>query len=65
MERECGRCLDGVVHVGSPTEVRTASCPNCHGTGKVLSYLYPRPKGRRAPWPPKVDAEARRSGDAR
>ncbi len=65
-ERECGRCLDGVVHVGSPTEVRTAPCPDCRGTGRVLSYLYPRPKGRRGPWPPEeAAAEGRRTQDAR
>lgn len=65
-ERECGRCLGGVVHVGSPTEVRTAPCPDCHGTGKVLSYLYPKPKGRRGPWPPEeTAAQGRRTGDAR
>jgi hypothetical protein len=59
-ERECGRCFGGVVHVGRPTEVRTAPCPDCHGTGKVLCFLYPKPKGRRGPWPP----EGRRAGDA-
>ena len=64
VERECDRCFGGVVHVGSPTEMGTASCPNCRGTGKVLSYLYPKPKGRRGPWPPKEAAKGRRSGDA-
>ena len=65
VERECLRCLGGIVHIGGPTEVRTASCPNCEGTGKVLSYLYPKPKGRRGPWPlEKTTAEGRRSGEA-
>lgn len=64
-ERECGRCFDGAVHIGLPTEVRTAPCPNCGGTGKVLSHLYPKPKGRRGPWPPKEAAEGRSDGDAR
>lgn len=64
-ERECGRCFDGVVHVGGPTEVRAAPCPNCRGTGKVLSFLYPKPKGRRGPWPPGEAAEGGRAGDAR
>jgi hypothetical protein len=65
-ERDCGRCFDGVVHVGSPTEVRTAPCPDCRGTGKVLSYLYPKPKGRRGLWPPEdAAAEGPRAGDAR
>lgn len=64
VERECVRCLDGVVHVGGPMEVRTAPCPNCRGTGRVLSFLYPKPKGRRGPWPPKGDvAEGRRIDD--
>ena len=48
-ERECYRCFGGVVHVGGPAEVRTIPCPDCRGTGRVLSYLYPRPKGRRGP----------------
>ena len=52
VERECQRCEEGRVHVGGPHEARTGPCPDCHGTGKVLSYLYPRPKGRRGPWPP-------------
>lgn len=65
MERECGRCFDGAVHVGGPMEVRTAPCPNCRGTGKVLSYLYPKPEGRRGPWPPEEAAEVGRGKDAR
>ncbi|QIN78353.1 hypothetical protein GBA65_07270 [Rubrobacter marinus] len=64
-ERGCVRCFDGVVHVGGPAEVRTAPCPDCCGTGKVLSYLYPRPKGRRGPWPPEEPAQRRRPGDTR
>lgn len=64
VERECGRCFDGVVHVGGPMEVRTAPCPTCHGTCKVLSYLYPKPEGRRGPWPPQeaVAENRRREG---
>ncbi len=59
-ERECGRCLDGVIHVGDPTEVRTGPCPDCRGTGRIFSYLYPKPKGHRGPWPPEeVAAEGR------
>ena len=65
VERECGRCFDGAVHVGGPMEVRTAPCPNCKGTGKVLSYLYPKPEGRRGPWPPEEAAEGGRGKDAR
>ncbi len=52
VERECQRCEEGCVHVGGPCEVETEPCPDCRGTGKVLSYLYPRPKGRCGPWPP-------------
>lgn len=59
-ERECGRCFDGAIYVGEPTEVRIAPCPDCRGTGRVLAFLYPRPKGRRGSWPP----EGRRDGDA-
>jgi len=66
VERACPRCLGGVVHLGSPTEVRTASCPDCEGTGRVLSYLYLKPKGRRGPWPPEeTAAEGRRTDGAR
>lgn len=65
VERECGRCFDGIVHIGGPTEVRTALCPNCQGTGKVPTYLYPKPKGRRGPWPPEKAAEGGRGRDAR
>jgi len=57
VERECGRCLEGVVHVGGPAEVKTAPCPDCEGTGKTLAFLYPKPKGRRGPWPPEGAAE--------
>jgi hypothetical protein len=65
-ERECGRCFGGAIHVGGPTEVRTSPCPDCRGTGKVLCFLYPRPKGRRGPWPPQQEAaaEGRSAGDA-
>jgi hypothetical protein len=56
-EHECGRCLDGLVHVGRPEEARTEPCPDCGGTGKVLAYLYPKPRGRRGPWPPEAAAE--------
>ena len=62
-ERECIRCFGGIIHVGGPTEVRTAPCPDCEGTGRVLSYLYPRPKDRRGPWPPEeTAAEGRPNG---
>jgi hypothetical protein len=64
-ERECGRCFGGVVYVGGPAEVRTAPCPDCRGTGRVLAYLYPRPKGRRGPWLPEETAQGRCPGDAR
>lgn len=57
VERECGRCLGGLVHVGGPTRLKTAPCPECEGTGRVLAFLYPKPKGRRGPWPPKSLAE--------
>lgn len=56
-ERECGWCWGGAVHIGGPEEVRTAPCPDCGGTGRVLAYLYPKPKGRRGPWPPGCAAE--------
>ncbi len=66
VERECAGCLDGMVHVGGPMEVRTVPCPTCRGTGKVLSYLYPRPKGRHGTWPPEeATAKGRRIGSAR
>jgi hypothetical protein len=66
VERECRRCFEGVIHVGGPKEVRTAPCPDCQGTGKVLAYLYPKPKGRRGPWPPQgAAAEGWRIRDAR
>lgn len=45
VDRECTRCEKGRVHIGGPHEVKTGLCPACCGTGKVLSYLYPRPKG--------------------
>lgn len=57
VERECGRCLEGVIHVGGPTELQTAPCPSCGGTRKVLAFLYPKPRGRRGPWPPEGAAE--------
>lgn len=57
VERECLRCEEGRVPVGTVHEVKTDDCPECKGTGKVLSYLYPKPKGRRGPWPP-VEAAA-------
>ena len=64
--RECRRCFDGVVHIGGPNEVKTAPCSDCRGTGRVLSYIYPKPKGRRGPWPPGKDAvESRHTNDAR
>jgi hypothetical protein len=63
VEKECGRCFDGTVHVGGPAEVRTAPCPDCHGTGRILSYLYPKPKGRRGPWPPEGTAAEGRRGE--
>lgn len=52
VERECGRCLKGLVHVGGPTELDTAPCPDCEGTGTILAFLYPKPRSRRGPWPP-------------
>jgi ribosomal protein S27AE len=64
VERECARCLDGVIHVGGPTEVKTTTCPHCGGTGEVRAFLYPKPKGRRGLWPPEeAAAEARRTSD--
>jgi hypothetical protein len=51
-ERECHHCTEGRVRLGTPTGSRTEECPACGGTGRVLSYLYPKPKGRRGPWPP-------------
>jgi len=66
VERKCLRCDEGRVHIGTVHEVRTDDCPDCEGSGKVLSYLYPKPKGRRGPWPPeKVSAEGQRTGAGR
>jgi hypothetical protein len=62
VERKCGRCEEGRVHVGGPLEVKTGPCPDCGGTGKVLSYLYPKPKGRRGPWPPEGPVAEGRPG---
>lgn len=46
--------------------MRTNPCINCHGTGKILAYLYPKPKGRRGPWPPEgAAAEGRRDKEVR
>lgn len=53
VERECRRCLRGRVHVGPPTELETEPCPDCRGTGKVLVFVYPKPKGWRGEWPPR------------
>jgi hypothetical protein len=55
-ERECARCEEGHVHVGGSLEVRTVPCPDCRGTGRILCFLYPKPKGRRGPWPPESAA---------
>jgi len=57
VERECRRCLEGVVHIGRPTELKTAPCPDCGGAGMILAFLYPKPRGRRGPWPPQGAAE--------
>ena len=66
VERQCLRCEEGRIHVGTPHEVKTDLCPDCKGSGRVLSYLYPKPKGRRGPWPPKeVAAEGKRAGGSR
>lgn len=56
VEKDCTRCGEGRVHVGGSLEVRTAPCPDCRGTGRVLCFLYPKPKGRRGPWPPESAA---------
>ena len=64
VERECLRCEEGRIHVGKSHEVKTDDCPDCRGTGKVLSYLYPKPKGRRGPWPPEeATVEGQRKGN--
>lgn len=65
VERECGRCIEGRVHVGAPDKVETEECPDCHGTCKILCYLYPKPKGRRGPWPPEEIAEGRHARNVR
>ena len=66
VERECLRCDRGRIDVGTPHEVKTDDCPDCKGTGKVLSYLYPKPKARRGQWPPEeVAAEGKRAGGSR
>ncbi len=66
VERECLSCEKGRVHVGTIHEVKTGDCPDCEGSGKVLSYLYPKPKGRRGPWPPEeVAAEEQHTGGGR
>lgn len=52
IKQNCLRCSGGMVHVGSPTEVKLAFCTSCNGTGRTLSLLYPRPSGCRGNWPP-------------
>jgi hypothetical protein len=54
--RECGRCLEGEIHAGGPTELRKEPCPSCGGTGRAQAFLYPRPKGFRGEWPPETSA---------
>jgi hypothetical protein len=56
VERECGRCLGGEIHAGSPTELRKEPCPSCGGTGRAKTFLYPKPKGFRGEWPPDMAA---------
>lgn len=52
IERMCLYCDDGLIHIGCPNEVCTGDCPDCGGTGKTFSLLYPKPKGHRGAWPP-------------
>src|SRR5215213_5619339 len=54
--RECGRCIEGEIHAGSPTELRKEPCPSCGGTGRITAFLYPKPKGLRGEWPPRTIA---------
>lgn len=63
VERECTYCEEGRVHLETVHEVRTHACPDCGGTGRIFSYLYPKPKGRRGPWPPEGAAKVRRTDD--
>ncbi len=61
-ERECVRCFEGWIHVGTPNEVRLSICPACHGTKLFSAYLYPKPKGYRGIWPPCIPAVPKKSG---
>lgn len=60
-ERKCVRCFEGRIHVGTPNEVRLSTCPACLGTGLVSTYLYPKPKGYRGIWPPRIPAVPKKS----
>jgi hypothetical protein len=55
-ERQCGRCLGGEIHAGSPTELRKEKCPSCGGTGRAKAFLYPKPKRFRGEWQPDMAA---------
>jgi hypothetical protein len=54
VERECGRCFEGEIHTGGPTELSKEPCPSCSGTGRAKAFLYPKPKGFRGEWPPET-----------
>ena len=60
-EPECGRCIGGEMHTGSPTELRKEKRPSCGGTGRAKAFLYPKPEEFRGEWPPKM---ASREGES-
>ncbi|MDX5895169.1 hypothetical protein [Rubrobacter radiotolerans] len=60
-ERECVRCFEGWIHVGTPNEVRLSTCPACDGTKLVSTYIYSKPKGYRGIWPPRIPAVPKKS----
>jgi hypothetical protein len=64
-ERDCHHCTGGHVCIGTSTGAGTEECPTCRGTGTILCFLYPKPKGRRGSWPPEEATKERRAGNAR
>jgi hypothetical protein len=43
-ERECSRCFDGREY--DPERGAWVECRTCSGSGRVIVYVYPRPKRR-------------------
>jgi hypothetical protein len=52
--RDCPFCEGGRALASSGPLDRPVheECGRCDGEGKRRSYLYPKPKGWRGPWPP-------------